>query len=63
MEQELCPCCGKQLFKLRFEGEAIKQIRDILKKDPASINDWIIGLFTLMHNPESGKPLTDEDFK
>ena len=52
MEKLTCPCCGKEIFNAKLEGDAIEQIKRILTKDPSSFGGIVTGIFEIMHNLE-----------
>ena len=60
-ERTKCPCCGKKIFTLKLEKEAVHQMIYILLQDPNSLHDWIVGMFDLLHNPEQGEPFIEEE--
>ncbi len=45
-----CPCCGKEIFDVKLEGDAIEQIKTIITKDPTAFGGIIVGIFEMMHN-------------
>lgn len=50
-----CPCCGKEIFDVRLEGDAIEQIKALITRDPASFGGIVVGIFEIMHNVEGNK--------
>lgn len=54
-----CPCCGKDLFDIKMEPEALEGLLNMIRKNPEDFGEILVGLFTVIHNPEKGTPVEE----
>ncbi|MBA7478236.1 hypothetical protein ES705_14063 [subsurface metagenome] len=58
-----CPCCGKELHQVASTDAFVEQLTRAFREHPEDVGELILGMFTIMHNPEAGEPLSDEEIK
>lgn len=62
-EKLKCPCCGKELYQVVDTDAFAEQFTKALREHPEDVGELIVGMFTVMHNPEAGEPLSDEEIQ
>lgn len=58
-----CPCCGKELYQVAGTEVFAEQLTKALREHPEDVGELIVGIFTIMHNPEAGEPISEEELK
>lgn len=58
-----CPCCGKELYQMACTEVFARQLAKAIQEHPEDVGELIVGMFAIMHNPEAGELLSDEEIK
>lgn len=58
-----CPCCGKELYQAVVNEAFAEQLTKVIQKHPEDVGELIVGIFTIMHNPEAGEPLSEDELR
>jgi len=58
-----CPCCGKELYQVAGTEVFAEQLTKALREHPEDVGELIVGMFTIMHNPEAGEPLSEDELR
>ena len=58
-----CPCCGKEIYNVKLEGDAIEQIKAAITKDPAGFGGIVAGIFEMMHNLKDNEDWSPDEIR